>query len=186
METAKAIRSQRAVREYADQPVSDEQLSAILDAGRRAGSAKNRQPWRFIVVRDAERRARLAECGRYTAHLPSAPVIIVVVTPGESFWLGFDAGRAAQNMMLAATDLGLGTGIATLHDSACARRILGVPDDHNPQIAIALGVPAAPTPTEAERRFMQAVLPQQGRLPLSELVYFERWGQRGDEAISDK
>ncbi|HBY92656.1 MAG TPA: hypothetical protein DEP84_01625, partial [Chloroflexi bacterium] len=155
-----------------------EQLLAVLDAGRLAGSAKNRQPWRFIVVREAQTRAGLATCGRYATHLAKAPVVIVVVMPGDRFWDGFDAGRAAQNMMVAATDLGMGTGIATLHDADCVQRLLALPAGHNAQIAIALGVPAAPQPTAEEREFVRAVLPQVGRKSLSELVHYGRWGQQ--------
>jgi nitroreductase len=178
MDTLTAIRQQRAVRAYADQPITDDQLTTILNAGRLAGSAKNRQPWQFVVVRDPATRAALAECGNFTAHLPYAPVVIVVVMPGDSYWTGVDAGRAAQNMMLAATSLGLGTCIATLGNVARARAILGLPADRNPALSFGLGVPAEANPTADERAFMQAVLPQQGRLSLADLVHYERWGQR--------
>ena len=103
MDTLTAIRKQRAVRDFTAQDVTDEQLTQVLDAGRRSGSSKNTQPWQFIVVRDPQTRAALAGCGRFAQHLIPAPVVIVVVMPAEGFWAGVDAGRAAQNMMLAAT-----------------------------------------------------------------------------------
>jgi nitroreductase len=184
METLATIRMQRALRAYADQRVTDEQLVTVLDAGRRAGSGGNRQPWQFIVVRDAHTRAALARCGRYAAHLASAPVIIVVVMPDEQFWSGFDAGRVAQNMMLAATDLGLGTCVVALQDVECTQRLLALPEDRNAQVAIALGVPASPEPTPEERQFMRAVLHKQGREPLSELVHCGQWGRRTPPASS--
>ena len=178
MDTLTAIRKQRAVRQYAEQDVSDDQVMAVLDAGRRSGSSKNTQPWQYIVVRDAQQRAALAQCGAYAAHLLSAPVAIVVVMPSDSFWSGVDGGRTAQNMMLAATSLGLGTCIATLHNLDCARQTLGLPANLYPNLTFSLGVPASPAPAPQERAFMQRVLPQAGRRPLAELVHFERWGQQ--------
>lgn len=181
METLTAIRRQRAVRAYADQPVTDEQVLKVLDAGRRAGSAKNRQPWQFVVVRDQETRTALSKCGRYASHLLQTPVVIAIVMPGDGYWDGVDTGRAAQNMMLAATSLGLGTCIATMHDASCTRRILAIPDELNAQLTIGLGVPVSDEPTLQERQFLQTVLPKVGREPLSGLVHYERWGQREHE-----
>ncbi len=178
MDTLTAIRKQRAVRAFADQPVTDEQLHTVLNAGRLSGSSKNTQPWQFIVVRDAGIKRDLAACGRFSAHLLDAPLAIVVLMPSDSFWSGVDAGRTAQNMMLAATALGLGTCIATMHDSDCARRVLGLPPDLNPQFTFSLGVPAAPTPTPEERAFQQTVLPRADRKPLADLVHYDRFGQR--------
>lgn len=178
MDTLTAIRKQRAVRAYTADPIPDDQLTTILNAGRLTGSAKNRQPWQFIVVRDPAQRHALAECGRFTAHLRQAPVVIVIVMPGEHYWNGVDAGRVAQTMMLAATSLGLGTCIGTLYDTARARAALGLPDELNPALSFGLGVPAGDGPTVEERAFMQAVLPKFGREPLVELVHYDRWGQR--------
>ncbi|HYN87267.1 MAG TPA: nitroreductase family protein [Ardenticatenaceae bacterium] len=181
MDTFETIRKQRAVRAYADRDITDAQLLQVLDAGRRAGSAKNRQPWHFLIVRDRARREALARCGRYASHLPQTPVVIAIVMPGEGYWDGVDAGRAAQNMMLAATSLGLGSCIATLHDAACARQILGLPSELNAQLTIGLGVPASEEPTAEERQFLERVLPLGGRRPLSEMVHYERWEQQAPE-----
>lgn len=175
METLTTIKKSRAVRQFSDVAVTDDQLQTILNAGRLSGSSKNSQPWRFIVVRDPDIKAALAACGRSATHLLDAPLAIVVVVPGETYWLGVDAGRASQNMFLAATSLGLGTCIAIMHDPACARHVLGLPDDMNPALTFSLGVPAAPpappgAPAPAPR--------QTDRQPLTQFVFYDRWGHR--------
>lgn len=115
-----AILTCRAVRHFTETPISDDDLQRILQAGRWAGSAKNVQPWHFVVVRNRARLNQLAECGRYASHLRGAALAVVLVTsPGR--WVDFDAGRAAQNMMLAAWLLGIGSCIASLHDEDRAR-----------------------------------------------------------------
>ena len=106
MNIYQTIKTMRAVRQYTDQPVGDELITRILEAGRWTGSAKNVQPWKFIVVKDRETLNRLAGCGNYASHLRQAPCAIVVVTEGIGRG-DFDSGRAVQNMMLAAWGEGL-------------------------------------------------------------------------------
>src|SRR5574340_1573147 len=108
MDIFQAIKTLRAVRQYTDQPIGDECLGRILEAGRWAGSAKNTQPWRFIVVRNRETLARLSACGNYASHLRDAALAIVVVTE-PSFRGDFDSGRAVENMMLSAWGDGIGS-----------------------------------------------------------------------------
>ena len=118
METYNTIISKRDTRQYTDWPISDETLRRILQAGRMAGSAKNSQPCRFVVVRDDKRKKELSACGQFAAYIPSAPVVIVVAMSPEG--RDFDAGRASQNMMLAAWAEGITSCAVTLHDAGCA------------------------------------------------------------------
>ena len=168
------MRTMRAVRRFADPPVSEEALRRILEAGRWAGSAKNRQPWHFIVVRDRARLDRLAACGQYASHLRGAAVAVVIVT-GSGRWDSLDAGRCGQNMMLAAWGEGIGSCIASLHDEAKARAALGVPDGMMVQMAISFGYPAPGPDDKIEGLPKAQVLASLGRKPLSELVHHEHW-----------
>ena len=81
MEVEEAIRRLRVVRRFSNEPVSDDDVDAILEAGRRTGSSKNSQEWHFIVVRDRDLLADLATVGDYAAHLAGANVAIALLTP---------------------------------------------------------------------------------------------------------
>ncbi len=163
MDAYACIRSKRDSRTYADRPITEESLGRILQAGRMAGSSKNTQPWRFVVLRDEARKAELAACGQFAQHVPGAPLVIaVVLTPGGG---AFDAGRAAQNMMLAAWAEGITSCPVAMHDRECAARVLGLPDGHQVAIVITFGYPAS------EASLHRGV----ARTPLSELAHQERW-----------
>lgn len=163
MDAHVCIRSKRDSRSYAAREVPEEALQRILRAGRMAGSSKNTQPWRFIVLRDPERKAAVAACGQFAQHVPAAPLVIaVVLTPGGG---EFDAGRAAQNMMLAAWGDGITSCPVAMHDRDCAARELGLPDGHRVAIVVSFGYP------ESETSRHRGV----ARTALSELVRYERW-----------
>jgi nitroreductase len=163
MDAHACIRSKRDSRAYAGKPIPDDALQRILQAGRMAGSSKNTQPWRFVVLRDPARKAELAACGQFAQHVPAAPLVIaVVLTPGGG---AFDAGRAAQNMMLAAWADGITSCPVAMHDRDCAARTLGLPAEHTVAIVISFGYP------ESEESLHRGV----ARTPLHELVRYERW-----------
>ncbi len=145
------LRSLRATRTFTDAPVADATLDRILEVGRWTGSARNRQPWRCVVVRDADRRAALGGLGAYAQHLAGAPVVILLAidteTGGEDG--EFDLGRMAQNLMLAAAALGLGSCPATFFPHENARRateIAGLTDPWWVRTALSLGHPAPSPP----------------------------------------
>jgi nitroreductase len=163
----KNITSHHSVRKFSDHPISDESLNHILRAGRWSGSSKNVQPWQFIVIRDRETLRRLSECGNFAGHLPSAQAAIAIVIDPVRFAV-FDAGRTAQNMMLAAWAEGIGSAMATMHNQACAKQVLLVPDDKEVQIVLDFGYPAP----EAEVR---RSTPGTARKPLDEIVHWEHW-----------
>ncbi len=174
MDTYKTIITRRAVRHFVDLPLPEDVLARILQAGRWAGSSKNTQPWDFIVVQARETLDKLANCGRYAGHLRGAAVAIVIVTePGQR--AAFDAGRAVQNMMLAAWADDVGSCVAALHDEACARTILDVPQERDVQIAISFGYPDPDAASTIEGRPREDVLASLGRRPLQEIVHWERW-----------
>jgi nitroreductase len=163
MDAYTCIRTKRDSRAYTDQPIPEESLQRILQAGRMAGSSKNTQAWRFVVLRDAARKSELAACGQFAQHIPSAPVVIaVVLSPGGG---EFDAGRAAQNMMLAAWADGITSCPVAMHDQECATRVLGLPEGHRAAIVLAFGYPAS-------EESLHRGIP---RIPLTDLLHFERW-----------
>ncbi len=164
MTISELIRTKRATRQYTDQPVSDEDIRTILQAGRRAQSSKNTQPWQFIVVRDRATLQKLAECGKYAAHVPHAAFVIALVTSEEN---GFDLGQAAAYLQLAAWELGIGSCITSMHESEKAKEVLGVPQDLHFSIVLSFGYPKPEELTRPARK--------NGRKPLDEIVHWEHW-----------
>jgi nitroreductase len=168
-----AIRRVRVVRSFADRTLPDEAVERIADAGRHAGSSKNQQRWDFIVIRDREHLAALAEVGAYAGHLAAATIAIALVTPGSrtaaaSPSVMWDLGRAAQNMVLAAWELGIGSVPATVYDHALAARLLGLPDDRRCDFLLSFGYPSDPDALTAPPK-------KGGRKPLDAVIRQERW-----------
>lgn len=163
MDALKAIISKRDSRAFTEQTVDEDGLGRVLQAGRMAGSAKNTQPCRFVVLTDTAHKEELAACGSFSAWIPQAPVNIAIVVPKDA--RDFDAGRTAQNMMVAANALGLASCPVTMHDQDCARKVLGLPDDHKVAIVLAIGHPQPGTNTGMGAQ----------RVPLDEMVHRERW-----------
>ncbi|HUF15753.1 MAG TPA: nitroreductase family protein [Acidimicrobiia bacterium] len=130
----------RAIRDYKPEALRNEDLGAILEAGRWTGSSKNQQSWSFIAVTDPERLRGLAEHGDYTQPIrDSVASVVLVQEPGGNT---FDIGRAAQNMMLAAKAIGVASCPVTLHRHRDAAELLGISDGATARYAIALGYPA--------------------------------------------
>jgi nitroreductase len=167
VETLLAIASRREVRDYAQRPIPPEVERRILDAGRLAGSASNRQPWRFLVVADPARRARLAECVFEPGNVRGAALVVAVVVSGKGP-LAFDAGRSAQNMLLAAHDLGAGGSPNGLADAEGAAEALGLAEGERLVIVLSFGYPARPR--DPGRRSAGEWSERANRLPLDELV----------------
>lgn len=166
MDVLDAITTKRDTRQYAPDPVPDADLDRVLHAGRMAGSAKNGQVTRVVVVTEEADRRRLREAGDFTDWIDVAPVVLVLVAPVEGIRL-FDLGRMAQNMMLAAHALGLATCPVTFQHQDRVRDVLGVPADHEGPMAVVLGRPGPPDPSRQPAP----------RIPLRELVHRGRWQQ---------
>ncbi|HJX61591.1 MAG TPA: nitroreductase family protein [Dehalococcoidia bacterium] len=162
MDAYTCIISKRDTRSYADKPIAPEVLRRILQAGRMAGSAKNTQHWRFVLLEERARKQELAACGQYAAHIPWAAVVVAIVMPEQG--RDFDAGRCAQNMMLAAHADGITSCPVSMHDQECARRVLGLPEGHRVPIVLAFGYPPA-----------AARAPGVPRTPLDDLVHRGGW-----------
>ncbi|HYH92386.1 MAG TPA: nitroreductase family protein [Candidatus Saccharimonadales bacterium] len=169
----RAIQTRRMIRRFADRPLAPEHLDRILHAGRRAASSKNQQRWAFIVCRDRAHLQELAQVGPYAGHLAGAAVGIALVTPDPTttdapLSVMFDLGQAADSMMLAAWELGIGSVPATVYEHDLARELLGYPADQRCEFLLSFGYPADP---EDLTRPPKAG----GRRSLGELVHEERW-----------
>ena len=168
MNVLEAIRTKRATRQFAGRSISDEQIRTVVDAGRRAQSSKNTQPWHFIVVRDGAMLKALSEVGPYAGHLAGAAFGVALASPDpvERWSIAFDLGQAAAYMQLAAWELGIGSCIGSMYDPAKARALLGVPAELTVQVTLSFGLPAA-APAERPK--------PGGRRPLAEVVHWEKW-----------
>jgi nitroreductase len=172
MDPFQLILSLRAVRHFTPQAVPEEVLERILQAARWTGSAKNTQPWQFVVVRKPETLQKLAGFGAYASHLAGAALGVVLATPPG--YALFDAGRVTQNMMLAAWASGVGSCIASL-DETKSRALLGIPADFLAHTAISFGYPQADAPRTIEGQPYEKVLASTGRRPLDQMVHWEQW-----------
>ena len=177
MDVEQAVTKLHVVRRFRDEPLGDQDLRAILDAGRHAGSSKNLQRWHFIVVRDRATLIALAKVGPFAQHLAGGAAAIALVTPDpaadEPLSVMWDLGRAAQNMVLAAWARGIGSVPATVYDQDLCRGILGYPADAHCEYLLNFGYPAAADTLSRQLR-------KGGRRVLEEVVYYERWGATGN------
>lgn len=147
MQTQDAIRARRNVRSYTADPVSEEDLDRIVEAGWRAPSASNRQHWDFVLVTDRAQLAELSTVWQGAGHIATASAAIALVVPVPDddrtrIMDQYDLGQATFAMMLAATDLGIGTGHSSVGDQDKARALLGVPDSHLVSFLLGVGYPA--------------------------------------------
>jgi nitroreductase len=135
MDAYLAIASKREVRSYDARPLSSDARRRILEAGRVAGSSKNRQARRFVVLCDPALVAKAAACVYAPDNVTGAALVVAVVVGGKGP-TSFDAGRAAQNMMLAASDLGIGSCPNGIADAAALQKVVG--HDEGEQVATVL------------------------------------------------
>ena len=164
MDAYRAVVDKRDQRIFLDRPIPEETLRRILQAGRMTGSSKNREPNRFVVVRERAQVAAIAALGPQARWVATAAVVVVVVQTERH---EYDAGRCAQNMMVAAWSQGIGSCPAHLPEAELAR-LLGVPADCHVNRVIGFGYvdPARAAPPRAVAR---------RRKPLAELVHYDHW-----------
>lgn len=148
------LHQRRSIRKFTDQPVSEEQIRSMLSAAMAAPTAHNRQHWQFVVVSQRERLDQLSEVHQYAKMLKQATLCIAVCGDRtQTFWEQ-DCAAATQNILLAATWLGLGSVWLGIHPKPEAvqnvRRILAIPEPYVPLCLIAIGHPAEEKPP-AER-----------------------------------
>jgi nitroreductase len=170
MNVSDAIRLKRAVRKFKEIPLSAETILVLLNAGRRAQSSKNSQPWHFIAVTDKALLKALSECGEWAGHIAGAALAVAILTPDpmEKFQTMFDAGQAAAYMQLAAWELGIGSCPASIYEPEKARQILGFPEAWHLRIVLSFGYPLADEKLISPPRLG-------GRRTLEDVVHQERW-----------
>lgn len=171
METWDAIRARRNVRSYQDRPIPAGDLERILEAGWRSPSASNRQPWDFVLVTDRATLRELTTVWMGARHLAEAAATVVMTLrqPEEERYLTidqYDLGQATMAMMLAASDLGIGSGHSAIGDQDACRRILAIPADRICAYMLALGYPS--------HRPLTPIL-RPDRRPLDEVVHRGHW-----------
>ncbi len=173
MDTWQAIDNIRVIRKFTDRPIEPEHMARILNAGRRAGSSKNQQFWDFVVCTDRAHLQALSEVGPYAGHLAGAAAAVALVVPDPAthdapYSILWDLGRAAQNMVLAAWELGIGSVPATVYNQPLAKELLGLPDDRWCEFFLSFGYPEKPEALTWAKR-------AGGRKPLEAVVHAERW-----------
>ncbi len=164
MEVFEAIKGRRSIRKYTKESIPEDFIVKILDAGRWAPSASNRQPWSFMILKDGEVRRRVAEATTYGKFLADAPLgIAVVVDPQASTHPVEDGAIASQNMLLAAHALGLGACWIGAYNSFYEEKIktiLSIPKNKRLLSIISIGFPAE-SPTKTRKELGQIVFTDQ-------------------------
>ena len=187
MDLFEAIKTRRSVRKYADKPVEDEKLEAVLEAVRLAPSWANMQCWRMVVVRDAKVKETLSDLSYVESYfspkgykanpskkaLAEAPMVIVLCAEpqqsgaiwGQNYYL-VDAGIASENLMLAARAQGLGTVFVGVYDEVKVKGILNIPANVRVVGLFPLGYPAAEQTAGPPRK------------PMQEICFRGMWGEQ--------
>jgi nitroreductase len=153
----------RALRDYRDEPISEIDMTSILEAARWTGSSKNLQKWAFVVVQDKDQLRRVADCGTFTDPVRNSAATIVIVEEDGGY--EFDSGRVAQNIMLAADAIGVASCPITLQRQDSAAELLGLTDGRTCHYAVSLGYPAPAAAPKVKG----------GRKPLDDLVHWETY-----------
>ena len=165
VEVFDAVRTMLAVRSYGSDPVPEDVLRRTLEAARLTGSAKNAQPWHFVVVQDRDTIRELASLAPTGPYVVGAPLAIVVAVEKTRFALS-DGSRAIQSMMLTAWADGVGSNWVGFAGMDQLKPVLGIPEELDVIGIIALGYPAQPTGRGRKRR-----------KPLGEVAHRERFGR---------
>jgi nitroreductase len=175
MEFFDVIRTRRSIRKYKSEPVAEEKLRTILEAGRLAPSAGNRQPWRFIVVQDAKRKKDLAKVANNQTFLIDAAAIIVATgdRAASARWFEKDPMIALEHIVLAATTMGYGTCWIGAFDEDALKALLKIPANVKVVALLPIGVPdESPSP--------------RSRKEFPEIFFKEEWQNPWTNAVEDQ
>lgn len=169
--TIELLRGLRQTRRYTAEPIAPEVVTELLEVARWTGSAKNTQPWHFVVVDDRTTLAGLAAAGEFTDFIGDAALAVVILLDGKVPRANaYDEGRVSERLMLAAAARGLGSGTGWFSKPEAkekVRDLLGVPPEWDVWSAVVFGHPAGGAPTGP---------PNRGRRPLAEIVSHGRYG----------
>ncbi len=165
MDAFECIATKLDIREFSPQSVSPEIKSRVLEAARLTGTGLNTQHWRFILVENKENIQRLAEDSTSGGWVSGANFAVIVLTNPKHKFHMIDAGRVIQNMQLAAWNYGVASGIFTGVKEDKLRNDFAIPKDLNPTVVLGFGYPAKKITGK-----------KKNRLPLNELVYYEKYG----------
>jgi nitroreductase len=162
----RALRRTRQIRSFTDEPVSEEDLGALLEVARWTGSSMNTQPWQFIVIRDPDVRRRIGEISVHARYVRNAPLAIAIAMPGEDRETdAYDEARVAERLLIAAGAMDLGAGIGWIDekDYGSIGELLGVTAPAFVRTIVSIGHPSedARKPRTGRRT---------GRRPLEEFV----------------
>ena len=170
MNVKEAIRTRKSVRKYTDKPVEDEILNQIFESARLAPSANNMQEWRFVVVREAATRQKLAEIANNQVFIAEAGAVIVACADTDEQYMPcgqqsypIDAAIVLDHITLAAVELGLGTCWVASFEEKPVKKLLGIPEKIRIVAMMPLGYPADGSPVE------------KNRLPIKQILKYERW-----------
>ena len=161
-----ALRRTRQIRSFTHEPVSEDDLQAILEVCRWTGSSMNTQPWQFIVLRDPDVRRRIGEISVHARYVAKAPLAIAIAMPGEDRESdAYDEGRVAERILIAASAMDLGAGIGWIEeqDYATIDELLGLTLPTFVRTVVSIG-----HPSEEARKPRTG--PRTGRRPLEAFV----------------
>jgi nitroreductase len=167
VDTFLAIASRREVREYAGRPIPVDAEQRILEAGRISGSSQNTQPWRFLIVESPSLRERLAESVYVSGNVRGAALVVVIAVHGRGR-TEFDAGRAAQNMMLAAWNDHIGSVPNGMPDPDAVAQLLDLEQGERPTVVLTFGYPARTR--DPQRHTALEWIERANRKPFDEVV----------------
>ncbi|HNU36608.1 MAG TPA: nitroreductase family protein [Methanomassiliicoccales archaeon] len=181
METLEAINSRKSIRRFLDTPVEKENIQMLLEAAIRAPSAMNKQCWRFVAVTNKDMITKLAKTNMvFNGWLKDAPAVIVVCAdPKDSADMNglpyymWDAALAAQNLVLAATDLGLGTCYLAAYDEKKVKELLGIPEELRVVCMTPLGYPTEKR--SLGEKLVKVAAGSSKRKPVDEVAHWDKW-----------
>jgi nitroreductase len=167
MDVFEAIKTRRSIRKYKPESIPDEKLEIILEAARLAPSAGNRQPWRFIMVQDADRKNALAEAANKQAFLKDAAAIAVAVGDPDAStrWHEKDPMTALEHMVLAATALGYGTCWIGAFDEDALKCLLRIPAKMKVVALLSIGVPAEKPAAKPRKEISEIFFKEEWQTP---------------------
>jgi nitroreductase len=166
MDVFKAIETRRSIRKYADRRIPDDLMRKILEAGRLAPSAANRQPWAVIVVRDRDMKKSIAIACNDCDYVAGCDVFVACIGDPQDRWYEIDGAIVLENMVLTAWDNGIGSCYVGYFNEEHLKSLIHIPPDMRVVSCLAMGYPAESPDARPRKNF-------------DDLVFMEKYGHRG-------